>query len=84
MIMKRILLSIILAIGMTANTLADTVIEGIKYTLNDDFTATVTGLDDKSFTGTLTIPDSIKSYGNTYYITNIGKQAFRCDKKESK
>ena len=66
-----------LAVGITSNIWADTVIEGIKYTLNDDFTATVTGLDDKSFTGTLTIPDSIKSYGNTYYITNIGKQAFR-------
>ena len=74
--MKRTLLSFILAIGMTANIWADTVIEGIKYALNDDFTATVTGLDDPSFTGTITIPETIKFYGNTYQITQIGERAF--------
>ncbi|MBR3445259.1 MAG: leucine-rich repeat domain-containing protein [Prevotella sp.] len=74
--MKRILLSFILAIGMTANIWADTVIEGIKYALNDDFTATVTGLDAPSFTGTITIPETIKFYGNTYQVAQIGERAF--------
>ena len=74
--MKRTLLSFILAIGMTANIWADTVIEGIKYALNDDFTATVTGLDDPSFTGTVTIPETIKYYGNTYQVVQIGDKAF--------
>ena len=74
--MKRTLLSFILAIGMTANIWADTVIEGIKYALNDDFTATVTGLDAPSFTGTITIPETIKFYGNTYQVAQIGERAF--------
>ena len=74
--MKRTLLSFILAIGMTANIWADTVIEGIKYALNDDFTATVTGLDAPSFTGTVTIPETIKYYGNTYQVVQIGDKAF--------
>ena len=74
--MKRTLLSFILAIGITANIWADTVIEGIKYALNDDFTATVTGHDDPSFTGTVTIPETIKYYGNTYQVVQIGDKAF--------
>ena len=74
--MKRTLLTFMLAIGMVANIWADTVIEGIKYALNDDFTATVTGLDDPSFTGTVTIPETIKSYGNTYQVVQIGDKAF--------
>ena len=56
--------------------MADLVIEGIKYTLNDDLTATVIGLDNSSFTGTVTIPETIKYYGNTYQITQIGERAF--------
>ena len=56
--------------------MADLVIEGIKYALNDDLTATVIGLDNSSFTGTVTIPETIKYYGNTYQITQIGERAF--------
>ena len=74
--MKRTLLTFMLAIGMVANIWADTVIEGIKYALNDDFTATVTGLDAPSFTGTITIPETIKFYWNTYQVAQIGERAF--------
>lgn len=52
----------------------DQTIDGIKYTLNDDHTATVTGCDGNP--NAITIPSTVTFEEQEYKVTTIGRSAF--------
>lgn len=49
---------------------ADTLINGIYYTLNDDGTVTLTSVEDNSITS-LEIPATVEYKGKKYNVTSI-------------
>lgn len=77
-LLKTILLALFAFVGQ--NVFAyDCVVGGIYYDLDDtNRTASVTYKDSsyKSYSGTVTIPESISYNGETYSVTSIGNYAF--------
>ncbi len=55
--------------------------DGFKYTINDDGTATVTGISDAFSTkfpeGNVVIPEKVEYNGTNYSVTAIGNKAFK-------
>ena len=55
--------------------------DGFKYTINEDGTASVTGISDEFSTkfpeGNVVIPGTVKYNGTDYTVTTIGNAAFR-------
>lgn len=51
------------------------VIDGLKYVLYDNHTATLTS-NDPSYYGNIIIPATVSYNGSTYNVTEIGGEAF--------
>ena len=52
------------------------VVDGLRYDIHGDGTATSTGLDDSYASASLTIPDTIEYNGKEYKVTAVGEKAF--------
>lgn len=77
--MKRIIFSFLLAISSLASYAYTAYIDGIYYNLNSEAkTADVTYKDKRynSYSGIVTIPETVTFEGNEYYVTSIGNSAF--------
>lgn len=73
---RRLLLLLALILYSSLHSLAQTVtIDNVVYSISDSV-ATVTGLENKSLTTELIIPDSIEYNDTTYPVTSIGNFAF--------
>ena len=76
---KLLCLLCFLCYGLTAQASSVQTINGIRYVLNDDKTATVTtksGGTDKYTDATISIPNTVKYSNITYNVTVIGSHAF--------
>ena len=63
---------------MAANLVSTQTINGLRYYLYDDYTATVTTPASGNFyNGPITIPSSVTYSGNSYSVTTIGEGAFK-------
>jgi hypothetical protein len=73
---RRLLLLLAITLYSALHPFAQTVtIDNVVYSISDSV-ATVTGLENKSLTTELIIPDSIEYNDTTYPVTSINKNAF--------
>ena len=75
--MKKLLLTLTMSLLYVAAYCSTTAtIDGIRYTLNNDGTASV-AQQSRAFSGSADIPSTVNHNGKTYKVTSIGNGAFQ-------
>ena len=75
--MKKFLFLLSLLMLSTITYAYDTKIDGIYYNFNSSTkTATVTYRSTNSYSGVITIPETVSYKGEPYSVTSIGSSAF--------
>ena len=74
---KQLLLSLLMSIMSVSAFAKDAIIDGIKYSLNDEtLEAEVIEKNANKYSGDIIIPGTVNYMGKTYSVTSIGKRAF--------
>ena len=75
---KQLFLLLIMSIMSVSVSADNTVIDGIKYYLNNEtLQAEVIQNSDNQYSGNITIPETVDYEGKTYSVTSIGISAFK-------